>query len=415
MPVLGLLLVVAFTGCRDEGTSRPSILLISVDTLRSDHLGCYGYERSTSPSIDKLARDGVVFDDVMSTCSWTLPSHASMLTGLYPSHHGLQDDGAKLAPRIRTLADALAGRGYHNVAVVSHVYVSSTFGLDRGFHTFDDSLILRGARNPIAREVVDRFLELEPEMPDRPFFAFLHFFDPHWDYTAPPPHDALFSDPAYEGRVDGTSDSLAPFHEANNPMPEPDRQEMIARYDGEIRYLDREIGRLLSALDRRGRLDNTLIVLTGDHGEEFKEHFQLGHGRTLFDEQLRVPLILSGLPEFPAGARRSDLVSPLDLPPTLLELAGSGGSREFQGRSLLSGDDSERRLLVAESIRFGFELRAARLGDIKAIHYRQENERYYFDVSKDPEEHSPLREDPTGGSWRPRWTTTRAPRTVAGT
>ncbi|MCP4248035.1 MAG: sulfatase, partial [bacterium] len=182
--VIGLALVLpGITGCERQAAQPPppppDILFISVDTLRRDHLGCYGYRRDTSPNIDALARGGTVFDNAISTSSWTLPAHASMLTGLYPAFHGLQDDGVKLGPQVATLAESLRAAGYHTIGVVSHVYVSSAFGLDRGFDTLDDSLIANGATNPVAEQVVDRFLELRAQAPPgKKVFAFVHLFDP---------------------------------------------------------------------------------------------------------------------------------------------------------------------------------------------------------------------------------------------
>ena len=397
--ICGLVLLMALAGCGNrEEKGTLSVLFISVDTLRSDHLGCYGYPRATSPTIDKLASDGVVFDNMLSTSSWTLPTHASMLTGRYPAFHGLQDDGVKLPPRIETLAGAFKKHGYRTLGVVSHVYVSSEFGLDRGFDVFDDSLIKAGAENPIAEEVVDRFLSLMSKLPDGPFFAFIHFFDPHWDYTAPEPYNTQFSDPNYTGPIDGTLKSIFPFFYPSTPLSEADRRQMIALYDGEIAYVDSQLGRLLKALREQGRLKNTVIVFTADHGEEFKEHGQLGHGRTLFEEQLRVPLIISGHPSFRPGTRRPDLVSQVDLAPTLLELAGAKGLDNIQGKSIVKESATPRSALFAESIRFGLELRAVREQRHKLIDSPGSAGRSYFDLVNDPQERRPLSQDPTGGA-----------------
>ncbi|MHC4064399.1 MAG: sulfatase [Planctomycetota bacterium] len=373
------------------------MLLISVDTLRRDHLGCYGYRRATSPNIDELARGGVVFENAVSTCSWTLPAHASMLTGLYPAFHGLQDDGTKLASSVPTLAEGFTKLGYHTVGVVSHVYVSREFGLERGFHTFDDSLIEAGATNPIAEQIVDRFLSVMNEAPPGRFFAFVHFFDPHWDYTPPPPFNTRFTDPAYAGPVDGTLPSMLKYLHGSRPMPEADRQQAIALYDGEIAYVDEQIGRLIRALEDQGRLENTLIAITSDHGEEFKEHGRLGHGKTLFAEQLRAPLIVAGHSAFPARSRRSELLSLIDLGPTLLDLAGGDYLRNVQGVALLGAAGRPDRVVFAESVRFGNEMRTARTSRYKLIHYLQGDYRHLYDLRSDPWERRPLGPDPTGG------------------
>ncbi len=379
----------------DRAPGRPNILLISVDTLRADHLGCYGYARDTSPHIDALAADGTVFEQVSSTSSWTLPSHASILTGRYPSHHRLQDDGLKLPSDIPTLAGGLQAAGYHTLAVVSHVYVSSAFGLERGFEAFDDSLIEGGSRNPIAEEVVERVLERLTRETDRPYFAFVHFFDPHWPYTPPGDFGERFADPDYDGSIDGSMKSLNPFL-GTKPMSEADREQMVALYDAEIAYVDHQLGRMLSALRERGLLDNTLVLLTGDHGEEFKEHGGLGHGRTLYGEQLGVPLIASGHPSFAPGSRSHRVVSSVDLTATILDLAGADPLPGADGQSLVR-DRPEDRLVVAESIRFGIEMRALRAGVHKLIRIPSQGIEVFYDLRADPFERNPLAVDPSGG------------------
>jgi choline-sulfatase len=187
--LIALVFLLAPAACHqiEQTDQPPNIVLISIDTLRQDHLGCYNYQRPTSPNIDELALRGVIYDNAVSTSSWTLPVHTSMLTGRYPSFHGLQDEGMKLAPGIPTLAESLKECGYQTVAVVSHIYVSAAFGLERGFDRFDETLILGGAYNPAAGQVVDQSLGLISALPQGPFFAFVHFFDPHTDYTPPPP------------------------------------------------------------------------------------------------------------------------------------------------------------------------------------------------------------------------------------
>lgn len=379
----------------DEGPPRPSFLLISVDTLRRDHLGSYGYPRATSPQIDALAARGTVFTNAVSTSSWTLPAHASLLTGRYPSYHGLEDDGLKLRQDVPTLAASLQAAGYHTLAVVSHVYVSRAFGLERGFDVFDDSLIEEGLSNPVAEAVVDRFLEHAGEGLAEPFFAFVHFFDPHWPYEPPEPFRSRFALAGYAGPVDGSVRSLLPWW-ADEPMPAEDRDQMLALYDGEIAYLDGQIGRLLDALEDPARRGETVVLITADHGEEFKDHGRLGHGRTLFEEQLRVPLVAAGHPLFAPGTRRDDLVSITDLAPTILDLAGAGALAGANGRSVRAAGPPERAVF-AESIRFGVEMRSVHRGRYKGIEVPSQGERTLFDLAADPAERSPLEEDPTRG------------------
>ena len=393
---LGLLALAALGGCGGaDPAARPNVLLLSVDTLRRDHLGCYGHERDTSPHLDALARTGVVFDRAVSPCCWTLPSHASMLTGLYPAYHGLQDDGVMLPEEVPTLAEGLQALGYRTLAVVSHVYVSKAFDLQRGFDLFDDSLILGGKTNPVAGQVVERFLRHLGREPRQPFFAFVHFFDPHWDYAAPAPFRGRFANPRYDGPVDGTYQQMLTYNARGKRMSRADRRQSKALYDEEIAYVDFEIGRLLGALGERGLLDDTVVVFTADHGEEFEEHGRIGHAKTLFAEQLDVPLIIAGPSGLPPGSRRSDLVSLVDLAPTLLELAGGRPMEGAHGSSLLREGSS--RVVFAESIRFGTEIRAVQKDGHKLIHYPGEDRWLFYDLLEDPTEQRPRSEDPTGG------------------
>jgi hypothetical protein len=180
-------------------------------------------------------------------------------------------------------------------------------------------------------------------------------------------------------------------------MPAPDLRHLIDLYDGEIAYTDREIGRLLDALGERGDLDHTVVVFTADHGEEFKEHGQLSHGKTLFAEQIRVPLIIAGHDAFPPGTRRSDLASLVDLAPTLLEIAGGDDLAGSIGRSLLHAPRDDTRTVFAESLREGLEIRMARRLRHKLIHYPAGDQAFHFDLTADPGERNPLEEDPTDG------------------
>ncbi len=397
--VLSVATVLTSEGCHNDRKpdAKPNLIMISIDTLRRDHLGCYGYWRNTSPHIDRLAEQGVIFDNAVSASSWTLPSHTSMLTGLYPSFHGLEDDGVTLSPKIETLAEKLNEMGYWTVGVISHIYVSSAFNLNRGFQVFDDSMIDEGSRNPIAEEVVDRTLEIMTSQVQQPYYLFVHFFDPHWDYTPPAPYDEKFTSDDYEGSIDGTLPTFSQYVDGRQKISKADLRRLTALYDGEIAYVDAQIGRMLDELRQRGLMDNTTVALTSDHGEEFKDHGRLGHAISLFRELVGVPFIISGHDAFPSGERRKDIVSPVDIFPTLLDLAGYKGERTTQGISLVESVISDQRPVFAESIRYGNEKRTVRQGRFKLIHNIQGDNRYYFDVVNDPKEKRPFKKDPTGG------------------
>ncbi|MHC5209188.1 MAG: sulfatase [Planctomycetota bacterium] len=393
----GVAAAALLVSCGASEQPGPNVLLISIDTLRADHLGCYGYERPTSPRLDELARAGVVYGQVVSPSNWTLPSHASLLTGRMPARHALLDDGVRLDAGVPTLAEGMRAAGYHTLGVVAHVYVSRAFGLERGFDVFDDGLIAGGTTNPVAAQVVDRVLAHVDEAPPGPLFLFVHLFDPHWSYTPPAPWDTAFTDPDYAGPMDGSYARMIGVEDPGAPIHRADLDQLVALYDGEIASTDAQIGRLLDGLVERGLLEDAVVVVTGDHGEEFKDHGALGHGKTLFEEQLRVPLILAGHPGLPPGTRREDPVSTVDIAPTLLALAGAERRADLFGRDL-ADRPAGSRLLVSETQRFGYTMRAGRLGPHKLIRNLTTGREAYFDLAGDPGEGTELAVDPTGGT-----------------
>jgi arylsulfatase A-like enzyme len=346
---------------------RPNVLLVSIDTLRADHLGSYGYARETSPFLDGVAESGVRFDTAFSTSSWTLPAHGSLLTSRLPHGHGADHAGARLHASVPTLAEVLRGAGYRTAAVVSWFYVSRRYGFDRGFEHFEERLpeaesLAESAR---AAEVVDaamRWLDTA----DEPFFLFVHIFDPHIHYDPPEPFASMF-DPDYEGSIDGRLETLRPYISgrgaAAKTLAQRDRDHVEALYDGEIRYVDAQLERLFSGLDAGVRA-RTLTVVTSDHGEEFGEHGSMeGHQWTLYDEVIRVPLLLRG-PGVEAGVVDA-LVSTLDIAPTLLDLLGVAAPDSFAGHSLrplLADGAPVRELVFAETRRMNrrFALRDPR-------------------------------------------------------
>ena len=298
------------------------VVMISIDTLRPDHVGAYGYGRPTTPRLDALAREGLLAEDAVSTSSWTLPAHLSLLTSLDPGAHGGVDMEHGFNGRVPTLAEALRGAGYATHAVTSHLYVSGVYGLDRGF----DHLDFHQDRK--ATDVADRAMDVLDRVGDRPFFLFLHFYDPHWHYDPPATTRTLFERP-YTGDVTGLWQD---FSKRARVTP-ADVQHLLDLYDGEIRYVDDEVGRVLDHLRARGLDRSTLVVVTSDHGEEFQEHGSWEHQKTLYEEVVRVPLIVSG----PGVTLRREAaqVSLLDVAPTVLAWAGLPAWPHAQGRSLL--------------------------------------------------------------------------------
>lgn len=307
----------------DYGRAK-GVVLVSIDTLRRDHVGTYGYALATTPRIDALGRGGLVCEDAVSTSSWTLPAHLSMLTSVDAGAHGGLDGDHGFNRRVPTLASLLRGAGYATRAITSHLYVSPAYGLGEGFERFDF------VEDRKAGDVADRAIAQLDDVGDRPFFLFLHFYDPHAHYSPPPQTSALFPS-SYAGPLKGL---LTHFQRRSRAtMPRAYLEHLLALYDGEIRYTDDQLGRVLDHLRGRGLDRSTLVVVTSDHGEEFLDHGSWTHGRTLYEEIIRVPLVVHG----PGVAARRDAgqASLLDIAPTILAWAGLPLPSHFQGRSVL--------------------------------------------------------------------------------
>ncbi|MDG1498497.1 MAG: sulfatase [Planctomycetota bacterium] len=310
---LGLALVaLGATACSKspDVAKRPNILLITVDTLRADHLQPYGYQRPTSPQLAELAQGAMVFEDAQSTAPWTLPSLASLVTGLPAAAHGCRSFYSSLAPSYSTLAEQLLAGGYDTAAVVSHVFLGRPYGLHQGFVHFDDELVLELTRSDQAissKAVSDKglaYLDAKAAAGgDEPWFLWLHYFDPHSVYQAHPDQVGTF----------GTK----------RPMD---------LYDGEVAFTDRHIGRILDGLGGLGLTDDTVVVFTSDHGEEFQDHGGLDHGHTLHEELLHLPLIIRVPGEDPG--RHAGMVRIIDVPATILDLATLPAAPESFGQSL---------------------------------------------------------------------------------
>ncbi|MEB2284482.1 MAG: hypothetical protein B6D46_03050 [Polyangiaceae bacterium UTPRO1] len=306
----------------------PNVLLVSIDTLRPDHLGSYGYGRDTTPTIDALAAAGARFTTVISPTSWTLPAHVSLLTALPPEIHGVSEDRFRLGPSTVTLAEVLRRQGYATAGFVSGPYLDAGYGFDRGFDHYDDYSAVRVApsrthrahTSPALHAAVARWLDgWRTAAPARPFFIFLHMWDAHYDFNPPPPYDTLF-DPDYRGAVTGDDfETGAQVHAGMDPR---DLAHVVALYDGDIRFTDEWLGRILAAVESAAGGGDTLVVVTSDHGEEFFEHGRKGHHKALFDESIRVPLVVRYPARVAAGATVDAPVRLIDVAPTILALAG---------------------------------------------------------------------------------------------
>jgi arylsulfatase A-like enzyme len=313
-----------------------NVVIIGIDTLRPDHLGCYGYSRATSPNIDRLAGEGVRFESAISASPWTLPSFATVFTSLYPSQHGAGSLQTRLRTVFPTLALILLKNGYSTAGIVNNPTMGADFNMDRGFEYHD---LPPALRERTANGTTDDALSWLDRNPSRPFFLFVHYFDPHLPYAPPAPYDTLFSG-GYAGPVGNSFDAKTTG--TDNPrayadiraLPIQDWNQIVSLYDGEIAYTDAAVGNLLTGLEERGLRRNTLVVLLSDHGEEFLDHGAMNHGHSLYDELLKVPLIFSLPGRIPANEVIPRQVRLLDVTPTILDILKIKPESHFEGVSL---------------------------------------------------------------------------------
>jgi arylsulfatase A-like enzyme/uncharacterized membrane protein YbhN (UPF0104 family) len=396
-----------------EGT--PNVLVIVVDTLRADHLPGYGYENGSTPNLDRFAQDAVRYDQAFSNASWTRPSFASILTGRYPSSHGVMPKNAALSDELVTMPEALREHGYTTGGIVTNYNVAPFYNFQQGFDEYaylepnfvlgaDDAaaklLLVQALRQQVVErfrawrgtvepgtvyqdgEVVNRslFSWLDRAPTDSPWFMFVGYMDPH--------------DPYYSHPYDGTG-----YGRAANQAPElAMADEMRGLYDGEITYWDEQFGRVIADLQRRGLYDDMMIVVTSDHGEEFGEHGGFWHGTTLYDEQLRVPLYVKLPQNARAGTVVRHWVQSIDLMPSILAHVGAPIPEGVQGGRLDQG--SER--VYAEESHEGNVLESVRertssLEELKIITANDRNPRglapiEVFAIADDPREQSNIAE-----------------------
>ena len=338
-----------------NSTDQFDIVFVSIDTLRSDHLSCYGYERETSPFIDSLAKNGVRFEHARSASPWTLPAHTTMFTGQLPATHHIVDDKVSLDSSTPVLPAILKENGYQTGGFVSTLYVSKIFGFNRGFDYFEDFDLHTEKRNlsgeVVAGEIVSQAMNWwSSTEPDKPVFLFLHFYDVHYEYDPPEPYASMFDRPPQKG--DRKYRNY--FHFKKKPVKAKQMEHQIAQYDESIRYVDDQLKRIQEAADRAGR--KIRWVITSDHGEEFGERGSWGHAHTLYAEQLHIPLILSGEGIPKSKNPDSNWVGNHDIAPTIASWIGKTDALQADGLDLnpfFSGETSiPSRPFLGETTRF---------------------------------------------------------------
>lgn len=321
---------------RPEISGGYNVILISIDTLRSDHLGCYGYGRDTSPNIDKLASESALFHNVYSASPWTLPSHVSILTGLYCAHHQVYQDSERMDPSDGTLAEKMRENSYKTTAFTGGGFVSAVYGFSKGFDSYYEGEGGVFHQDSAAKvfSVVSPWIDRSR---DQDFFLFIHTYQPHSPYACPPPYKFMFlDDDAKWGHIDliqhlGGNECLY------KALPDEEKRNIIALYDAEIRYTDEAlIAPLVDKLKKTGLYDRTMLILTSDHGEEFFEHSGWGHGYNVYDEALKVPLIIKFPDSGFKGKIYDHIVSLIDIMPTILDWLGIDYSdTNIDGNSLI--------------------------------------------------------------------------------
>ncbi len=367
---------------------RPHVVIVMIDALRADRLGVDGYPLPTSPNLDAVAADGAYFSAAMAHSTWTKPSIASFVTSLYPSQHGIQvaslgADGALrtevLDDGLVTLAERFQEAGYTTGAIINQVHLQRRFGFAQGYDHYDDK---RGRGAFRLNKRLGFWLDsLEDE---RPIFAYVHYLDVHWPFTLRlPENEGAFGSTEMESKPPASSRQAdAWVSKLRNP---DDLEALQARYDHEVAYADAAFGQLVDDLRERGLYEDTLLLVTSDHGEGFMEHGRLGHGLSPHEEQVRVPLIVR-LPERMRGQRGriERPVGLIDLFPTLLDLLGLEPEVAAQGESLaplLRGESMPDRVVFADTS----PAFAARSRTHKLIWF-EDGTREFYDLVNDPEE-----------------------------
>ena len=393
---LGLLGLASATSCAPGEPAEArgngmNVLLIVVDTLRADHLGIYGHDAPTSPRIDEFARGAMVFEGMYSQAPWTKPSIASLFTSLYPPQHRVLVEGTEnqLSGSLTTLAEVLHQAGYRTGAASQNPHVQAKTGFDQGFAEFHGI--------PGYQSGVGEMLAIGKQFLDagqgEPFFLYMHFLDPHGPYDPPAQFRREFlgdlktdKQRVVAGRVGKMLDEETLIQEFEGS----DLAYLEALYDAEIQWVDNAIGQLLDHLDERGLRENTLVIFTADHGEEFLDHGTVKHGYHVYDETVNVPLIIRtpGINVF--GRNAAALAQHVDLMPTVLDLVEVEGPSEIQGRSLrsrLQGSNAPDEATVFSGTSWRtIERFAVRRGDWKLVRHEDEGRTELYNLREDPAE-----------------------------
>ena len=396
-----LLVILMLASCdrkAPDDVSGMNVLLIIIDTLRADHLGYWGYERDTTPTLDSLAESGSSWMAMQGQSSWTLPSTASMLTGLSPREHhaGMYNNSLYgLASSIPSLQAIVHAKGWKTCGIFNVIFLSEDFGFHRGFDHFDCRGVTGNTGCRRADQTVDDALEwLGGLERDSRFLMVLHFYDPHIPYDPPAPFDTLFADPSYTvfSMARQQMNMIFSVNDDGSEITNEGLENLVDLYDGEIAFTDAEIGRLFASMRSNGFSDSTLIIVVADHGEEFMDHSGMEHGRTLYQEVTHVPLIVNG-PGIPGGVRVEEPVAHIDIMPTILSYLKLEIPENLQGRNILESEYPDIDIPASNLLWGKIQQASIRRGNYKIIWNADDSGTEYYDLYTDPAEHAPL-EDP---------------------
>ncbi len=389
--------------------NQPNLLFITIDTLRADHISSYGYQNINTKNINALATGGLLFTNFYSHSPWTRPSFATFFTSLYPSQHGaemnnLTSVNRKLDNENLTLAEILRDNGYVTAAFQGNANAAEKYGFDQGFDLFAKSSLHHGDGLPYppAKRMYQGFKSWLANNKHRKFFVWINYMDPHMPYAPPKKYYQDLWDPNYKGQVTNPFRNYK-IGRSGPLLTKKDKEQIHRLYEAEIRHIDDYIGKTIALLNQTKTADNTLIILSSDHGEEFWEHggasnqeledfnWGFGHGHTLYDEQIHLPLIIRYPKEFGTPGEISKIdqqVRQVDFLPTILDILKIHSKNEtvFEGQSLLpliKGEKYQTHEVYSESILYGKEKKAIRTKKYKLIYHIETEDIELYDLQKD--------------------------------
>ena len=366
------------------GQGPPSVIVIIIDTVRADHLGCYGYGRDTSPNLDAFARESVLFKKAIATAPWTTPAIAAMFTGQFPRVLGYRDEAIVVDKKALCLAEVFKNNGYATAGVISHVFVSAALGFDQGFDVFDEENA-QGHGYISSPSITDKGIAFVDAHRDKKFFLFLHYFDPHYDYVLHEPYDFY---PDYAGKLQ-SGEPIEDLRRDARQMTDDDRRYLNALYDSELRFTDEHIGRLFRHLKDLGIYEDMLIVVAADHGEGILERHDtwIGHTMNVYQELIHVPFMMR-LPGSVKGRTIDQWVSLVDFMPTVVAAAGLEVPEGYKcaGLDLLAdGSSGGREIVFSETGRWG-DQECVISGNWKLVNDRASNQLRLYELATDPGE-----------------------------